>query len=169
VQQSVDLESYFEEVKLSLAEINLTKPKNHLPPAEREALKALCSKCSLWSSSKKTWLHLAFFNPILSVWISDEKNTLPCVWSIASHTAAITAAKRCRAIFHSFHNLKRKGNSGCSYLKKIYKSQRQFSIYLLKPTSFQRMWMEARATEFTVSWTNENVNKTRETEEIICN
>ena len=41
VQQSVALESYSEEVKISLAEINLTKPKNNLPPAEREALKAL--------------------------------------------------------------------------------------------------------------------------------
>ena len=41
VQQSVALESYLEEVKISLAEINLTKPKNNLPPAEREALKAL--------------------------------------------------------------------------------------------------------------------------------
>ena len=41
VQQSVALESYLEEVKISLAEINLTNPKNNLPPAEREALKAL--------------------------------------------------------------------------------------------------------------------------------
>ena len=41
LQQSVALESYLEEVKLSLAEINLTKPKNNLPPAEREALKAV--------------------------------------------------------------------------------------------------------------------------------
>ena len=40
VQQSVTLESYLEEVKISLPEINLTKPKNNLPPAEREALKA---------------------------------------------------------------------------------------------------------------------------------
>ena len=41
VRQSVTLESYLEEVKLSLPEINLTKPKSNLPPAEREALKAL--------------------------------------------------------------------------------------------------------------------------------
>ena len=41
VQQSVALESCLEEVKLSLAEINLTKPKKNLPPTEREALKAL--------------------------------------------------------------------------------------------------------------------------------
>ena len=41
VQRSVAFESYLEEVKISLAEINLTKPKNNLPPAEREALKAL--------------------------------------------------------------------------------------------------------------------------------
>ena len=41
VQQSVALESYLEEVKISLAEINLTKPKNNLPPAECEALKTL--------------------------------------------------------------------------------------------------------------------------------
>ena len=41
VQQFVALERYLEEVKISLAEINLTKPKNNLPPAEREALKAL--------------------------------------------------------------------------------------------------------------------------------
>ena len=41
VQQSVAQESYSEEVKISLAEINLTKPNNNLPPAEREGLKAL--------------------------------------------------------------------------------------------------------------------------------
>ena len=41
VQQSVALESYLEEVKISLTEIDLTKPKNNLPPTEREALKAL--------------------------------------------------------------------------------------------------------------------------------
>ena len=41
MQQSVTLESYLEEVKLSLPEINLTKPKSNLPPAEREALKAV--------------------------------------------------------------------------------------------------------------------------------
>ena len=41
VQQSVALESYLEEVKISLAEINLTKPNKNLPPTEREALKAL--------------------------------------------------------------------------------------------------------------------------------
>ena len=41
VQQSVALESYLEEVKISLTEINLTKPKNNLPPTELKALKAL--------------------------------------------------------------------------------------------------------------------------------
>ena len=41
MQQSVTEGSYLEEVKLSLTEINLAKPKNNLPPAEREALKPL--------------------------------------------------------------------------------------------------------------------------------
>ena len=41
IQQSVALESYLEEVKISLAEINLTKPKNNLALAECEALKTL--------------------------------------------------------------------------------------------------------------------------------
>ena len=41
VQQSVALERYLKEVKISLAEINLTKPKNNLPPAERLLGKAL--------------------------------------------------------------------------------------------------------------------------------
>ena len=41
VQPSVALESYLEEVRTQLAEVNLTKPKNNLPPEEREALKAL--------------------------------------------------------------------------------------------------------------------------------
>ena len=40
VQQSVALEGYLEEVSLSLAGINLTKPKTNLPPAECESLKA---------------------------------------------------------------------------------------------------------------------------------
>ena len=41
VQQSVALESYLEEEKISLAEINFTQPENNLPPAELEALNAL--------------------------------------------------------------------------------------------------------------------------------
>ena len=41
MQQSVALDSCLEEVKLSLVEINLTKPKKKLPPTEREELKAL--------------------------------------------------------------------------------------------------------------------------------
>ena len=41
VQPSVALESYFEEVKMQLAEVKLTKPKNNLAPKEREALKTL--------------------------------------------------------------------------------------------------------------------------------
>ena len=41
VQPSVALESYLEEVRTQLAEVKLTKPKNNLPPEEREALKAL--------------------------------------------------------------------------------------------------------------------------------
>ena len=41
VQQSVTLESYLEEVKISITEINFTKPSNVLPPAEREELKTL--------------------------------------------------------------------------------------------------------------------------------
>ena len=41
VQPSVALESYLEEVRTQLAEVKLTKPKNSLPPKEREALKAL--------------------------------------------------------------------------------------------------------------------------------
>ena len=41
VQHSVALKSYFEEVKLLLVEINPNKPKNNLPPAECEAVRAL--------------------------------------------------------------------------------------------------------------------------------
>ena len=41
IQHSVALESYLERIKSQLAEIELTKPKNNLPPAEREALSAL--------------------------------------------------------------------------------------------------------------------------------
>ena len=41
VQPSVALESYLEEVRTQLAEVKLTKPKNNLPPEEREALKVL--------------------------------------------------------------------------------------------------------------------------------
>ena len=41
IQPSVALESYLEEVKIQLAEIKITKPKNNLPPVEREALKSL--------------------------------------------------------------------------------------------------------------------------------
>ena len=41
IQRSVALESYLEVVKSDLAEIEITKPKNNLPPAEREALRAL--------------------------------------------------------------------------------------------------------------------------------
>ena len=41
IQYSVALESYLERIKSQLAEIELTKPKNNLPPAERETLSAL--------------------------------------------------------------------------------------------------------------------------------
>ena len=41
VQPSLALENYLEEVKIQLAEIKLTTPKNNLNPAERDALKAL--------------------------------------------------------------------------------------------------------------------------------
>jgi len=41
VQQSVALESYLEEVKVQLAEVQLTKPKDDLPNTERKALKML--------------------------------------------------------------------------------------------------------------------------------
>ena len=41
IQSSIALESYLEEVKIQLAEIKITKPKNKLPPVEREALKSL--------------------------------------------------------------------------------------------------------------------------------
>ena len=43
IKQSVALESYLEEVKLPLAEIQFTKPRNNLPPVERKALKSLKS------------------------------------------------------------------------------------------------------------------------------
>ena len=43
VQQSVALESYLEEVKISLKEITLIKPKNNLPPAQHTPLKGLKS------------------------------------------------------------------------------------------------------------------------------
>ena len=36
-----ELESYLEELKSDLAEIEITKPKNNLPPAERETFGAL--------------------------------------------------------------------------------------------------------------------------------
>lgn len=39
--QSITLESYLEEVKSELAEIELKKPKNNLPPANSKAIKAL--------------------------------------------------------------------------------------------------------------------------------
>ena len=38
VQQSVSLESFLERVESDLAEVNITKPKNNLSPAERNAL-----------------------------------------------------------------------------------------------------------------------------------
>ena len=41
VQQSVALESYLEEVKTELAEIQLQKPKNNLPHNKRKAIKEL--------------------------------------------------------------------------------------------------------------------------------
>ena len=41
VQSSVALESYLEEVKVQLAEIQLTKPRDNLPNTERKALKTL--------------------------------------------------------------------------------------------------------------------------------
>ena len=41
IQPSVALESYLEEVRIQLAEIKIAKPKNNLPPVEREALKSL--------------------------------------------------------------------------------------------------------------------------------
>ena len=41
VQQSVALESYLEEVKVQLAEVQLTKPKDDLPNTEQKALKML--------------------------------------------------------------------------------------------------------------------------------
>ena len=41
IQRSVALESYLEEVKIQLAEIKPTKPKNNLPAAEQRALKTL--------------------------------------------------------------------------------------------------------------------------------
>ena len=41
VQKSVALENYLEEVKVQLAEIQLTKPKDNLLNTERKALKTL--------------------------------------------------------------------------------------------------------------------------------
>ena len=41
VQPSVALQSYLERVKFQLAEIQISRPKNNLPPAERKALKDL--------------------------------------------------------------------------------------------------------------------------------
>ena len=38
VQQSVSLESFLERVKSDLTEVNITKPKKNLSPAERKAL-----------------------------------------------------------------------------------------------------------------------------------
>ena len=41
IQKSVALESYLEEVKSDLLEIEITKPKDHLLPVERKALRTL--------------------------------------------------------------------------------------------------------------------------------
>ena len=43
IQQLVAMESYLEEGKLQLAEIQITKPRNNLPPVEEVALKWLKS------------------------------------------------------------------------------------------------------------------------------
>ena len=41
IQPSIAVESYLAEVKIQLAEIKITKPKNNLPLVEHEALKSL--------------------------------------------------------------------------------------------------------------------------------
>ena len=41
VQPSVALETYLEEVKIELAEINVCRPKDNLPQSKRKALKEL--------------------------------------------------------------------------------------------------------------------------------
>ena len=47
VQQSVALETYLEEVKVQLAEIELIKPRNNLPFKEHEALRELRSNSEI--------------------------------------------------------------------------------------------------------------------------
>lgn len=47
VQQSVALETYLEEVKVQLAEIELIKPRNNLPFKERKALRELRSNSEI--------------------------------------------------------------------------------------------------------------------------
>ena len=54
VQQSVALKSYLEEVKISFAEIKLTKPKNNLSPTEREELKECDKQINLKKADKGT-------------------------------------------------------------------------------------------------------------------
>ena len=41
VQQSVTLETYLEETKIKLSEIEITEPKPNLPKSERKAIKEL--------------------------------------------------------------------------------------------------------------------------------
>ena len=41
IQPSVALETYLEEVKTQLAEVNIFKPRNNLPYRERQAIKEL--------------------------------------------------------------------------------------------------------------------------------
>ena len=47
VQQSVALETYLEEVRVKLAEIELITPRNNLPFKERKALRALRSNSEI--------------------------------------------------------------------------------------------------------------------------
>ena len=65
IQRSVALESYLEGVKSDLAEIEITKLKNNLPPAEREALRALKrdTEINLKKADKGTILGLHVTSP----------------------------------------------------------------------------------------------------------
>ena len=65
IQRSVALESYLEEVKSDLAEIEIRKPKNNLPPAEREVLRALKrdTEINLKKADKGTILGLHVTSP----------------------------------------------------------------------------------------------------------
>jgi len=57
VQSSVALETYYEEVKTQLAEIQISKPKNNLPTKEHLAIKELKQNPNI-NIKRQTKVHL---------------------------------------------------------------------------------------------------------------